>query len=121
MYLLHKYYYYYYYYYNYYYCQNSNKYLLVIYGLKVSEQEHSEPPRILLIILPIYNICTIVIALLLYIGTYNVHLKLSETKRDYVQGLLDNHDIVMFQEHWLYASQTHVIQNVFPDISLHCV
>jgi len=37
-------------------------------------------------------------ALSLRIYTYNVH-GFSETKGDYIQGLLDNHDIVMLQEH----------------------
>ena len=37
------------------------------------------------------------------------------------QGLLAKHDILMLQEHWLYDSQTYVIQNKFPDISLHFV
>ena len=59
-------------------------------------------------------------ALSLRICKHNVH-GFSETKCDYIQGLLASHDIAMLQEHWVYDSQTHVIKNKFPDISLHRV
>ena len=74
----------------------------------------------LMVISSVHSICAIVMAFSLRICPYNVH-GFSETKREYIQGLLDSHDIVMLQGHWLYDSQMHVIQNRFRDISLRCV
>lgn len=43
------------------------------------------------------------------------------TKCDYVQHVIDNHDIVPLQEHWLYDSQCHVFEDRFPEVSAYCV
>ncbi len=35
--------------------------------------------------------------------------------------IIESHDVVMFQEHWLYDSQCHVFQDKFPGVSSYCV
>ena len=59
-------------------------------------------------------------ALSLRICTYNVH-GCNDTKCAYIQNVLDNHDIVMLQEHWLYDSQCHVFEDRFREVSAYCV
>ena len=43
------------------------------------------------------------------IFTYNIY-GFIETKSDYSHGLLDSHDIVMLQGHWLYDRQTLILK-----------
>ncbi len=56
----------------------------------------------------------------LRVCSYNVH-GLNNTKYCYISKLLDSHDIVLIQEHWLYESQFHIFDDTFPGISSYCV
>ncbi len=59
-------------------------------------------------------------ALSLRICSYNVH-GFNDTKCDYIRKLLNNHDIVLLQEHWMYESQFHIFQRKFPGISSYSI
>ena len=59
-------------------------------------------------------------AALLRICTYNVH-GFNDTKCDYIQQLIDNHDLILLQEHWLLDSQCHIFEDRFSGVSSHCV
>ena len=59
-------------------------------------------------------------ALPLSICTYNMQ-GFNDVKCDYIQKCIDNHDIIMIQEHWLYESQSHVFEDNFPNITSLCV
>ncbi len=68
----------------------------------------------------LFILLTTFTSLSLRICTYNIH-GFSDTKCDYLQNVIDNHDIVMLQEHWLYDSQSHLFQDKFPCMSSYCV
>ena len=57
-------------------------------------------------------------ALSLKICSYNIH-GYNDTKCDYIQSMINNHAIVMLQEHWLYNNQSHVFQDKLTGISYH--
>jgi len=59
-------------------------------------------------------------AQLLRICSYNVN-GFSEIKTAYINNLLQTHDVLLLQEHWLYNSQSHQIQDNIPGISCYSV
>jgi len=56
----------------------------------------------------------------LRIGTYNIH-GFNENKSDYLQTIINNHDIILLQEHWLFNSQSHLFQDQLSGISSYSV
>jgi len=52
--------------------------------------------------------------------TYTIH-GFNDTKVDYIQHIVNTHDIILLQEHWLFESQCHIIQDKITDISSHCI
>jgi hypothetical protein len=54
------------------------------------------------------------------ICTYNVH-GFNDTKVPYLQTVIDRHNIVFIQEHWLFNSQSDIFEDTFSNISAYSV
>ena len=56
----------------------------------------------------------------LNVCTYNVH-GINGTNWDYVENVVNNHDFVLLQEHWLHSSQAHIITDNRKDVNMSFV
>ena len=54
------------------------------------------------------------------ICTYNVN-GFNDTKVPYLQTVIDDHNIIFIQEHWLFDSQSHIFEDTFSNISAYSV
>jgi len=58
---------------------------------------------------------TLIIKFNLKIGSYNVH-GVNDHALSYIESLMDSHDFMLIQEHWLQSSQLHIFQDKIKNI-----
>ena len=58
--------------------------------------------------------------MILNVCSYNSH-GLGAGRAPYIQELINEYQLVMLQEHWLFNEQLGQLQNDFPNINIHGV